>query len=291
MSNDIIRVNSSEEAVTDNVDKFVTSTTHPSLNPIDEYLDQVTKLIIGSATADSDILQLYLLGLVSAAERFFRRVLSGVINLCEQASEVAARQQLSFGAMNYFAADLGYGLLENSSLSGDGEIKKRTRSLVGFSIQDNTSLDHALTEFEKICQLRHATIHSGGELSAKNALELDLPLTNRLSVSITSITFQSIALRCHNAVRAYNQYLFSEIISRWIHNEVLTGEWSRDVSRFEPCYKFFASTKDLNIEKNPRIAHEKLAKAVRERFVPESNPSRKGKGKVPSTPRTTTSSK
>jgi hypothetical protein len=275
----IPRVNSNEEAITDTIAKFVTTAPSPIQNPIDEYLERATRLVVGSSAAADELLRLYLLGLVSSAEKCFRRLLSGVIGLCECASGIAAKQLLSLAATSYFSTDLGYGLLENAALSGEGELKKRTLAIVGLTIQQNSSLDFALTEFEKLCQLRHAAVHSGGDLSSRNALELDLPISTRLSVFISPLTFQSLVLRCHNAVRAYNQFLFTGTVQRWIDRSILAGEWSKDAAKFTPLYKFFASTKELSIEQDPRKAYVNIEHLVKARNGSDPYPLKTGKRK------------
>ncbi|MEI9942157.1 MAG: hypothetical protein WDO69_33495 [Pseudomonadota bacterium] len=246
MSNDVVRVNAPEVAVSIDFHPLCVPSPPATTSPIDEYYQRSQAVIVASAGAEDWLLRLLLLDLISAAETYFRRVLAGVINACAESRSIAATQNVSLGAIDYYGlVDVGFGILENSALSGTSELKKKTKALTGLEIKQGSSVDAALDAFERICHLRHAAVHAKGELGSRNLAELGLRVKERRSLHLTSLTFQPIALQCQSAVRAFNQFVFSGILARWVDRAALSGKWDEDAEAFSTLFALFASEVDV----------------------------------------------
>lgn len=148
-----------------------------AVSPIDDFYTQVAALIpLGKEQelkVNTALGKVLLLGVVSATEHYFRALISGLVHVCPVVRKQAASFRLSFGALDYYRReDLGLALLEHVSLATAGEVRKQTQNLLGIDTKHDSSTDTALTEYEKLCQLRHAAVHAHGELSHQNLQEL-----------------------------------------------------------------------------------------------------------------------
>lgn len=238
------------------------------LNPIDEYYETSQELLRRAAdskvASDEILVRLLLLDLVSSAEVYFRRVLAGTLETCPHVRRVAQRRMLPLGAVGYYGStELGYALLENASFSTQGEIKRQTNNLTGFDIKGGSSLAAAIADFEVVCQLRHALIHARGEAGAQNIMELSLELDTPCRVVLTTFAFQSLVLKTHNTVRAYNAFLFKAVLESWIAKKLLVDDWSRDKASFRSLFSLFVSKTDGLGPKNAWLAYCALRPALK----------------------------
>lgn len=263
----LLNVNAGEEVVSIDFSVLCALPTPITSAPIDEYYSYARSLVVRSAEAEPWLLRLLLLDLISASELYFRRILASVINICPLVREHASKQVLSLGAVSYYdARDLGYGILDIAPLSGDGEIKKRTKAITGFDIKPGSPVEVALISFDKICHLRHAAIHSLGELGARNMAELRLDSLRRRCLSLNALTFQPLVVTCHNAVRAYNQFISNGILSRWIDKALLEGDWTKDKNLFAPFHALFASRIDRTADSDASVVYAQILSAINARL-------------------------
>lgn len=262
-----------------NIDALLAPFPARSAAPIDEYYRHVNELVRRSGTADAWLLRLMLLDLISATELFFRRVLAGAVTVCPLIRALASKQMLSLGAVSYYSPeDMALGLLENSALSGEDELKKRTRAITGLDFKQGSSVDVTLAEFDRICHLRHAAVHCLGELGARNLSELGARTASRSCLVFTVLTFQSLVVQCHNAVRSYNQFLFDGIVSRWIDTGQLQGSWGQDGGLFTPLFTLFASADDGLSAQGAEAAYLQLLPTIQARIGAPTRP-RRGNGR------------
>lgn len=262
-----LEVSRSEESVTLDVGALCQHASAAEESPIDEYYDHAKALLLRSVdpsfSGEQALMRLLLLGAVSLTENYFRRVLAGLVVSCPVAREHASSSMLALGAVYYYPSDaIGYALIEGSSMSGSKEVKAQTRNVCGIDLNSNASVDQALRDFDKVCHLRHAAVHSYGELGARNVREMGMSLTDRHRLHLTPLTYQSITAVCHNAVRAYNRAVYTKTIDRWLGRDVLTGEWHRDKEFFAPVYRLFYSQIDKLGYSTPYWAHRELVQAV-----------------------------
>lgn len=241
------------------------------LNPIDAHY-KLTEHIVTLGTpqvldASITLGRLLLLGLVSGTEMYFRSVLSGTLRICAVSRRSASAQQLSYGSIDYYGTDnLELGLLENVSFTSANEIKSRIRNLTGLSVDEKSSASAAATEFERLCQLRHAAVHADGRLTRGNAASLGLPAEQRQQVLIVPYAgLQHAAVVCSNTVRSFNRHLYRSLVERWKPNGLFTGDWASDREAFVPLFKLFHSRRDNCGPADAYRAYQSLPQSIRVR--------------------------
>ncbi|WP_127508650.1 hypothetical protein [Actinoplanes solisilvae] len=157
-----------------------------------------------------------------------------------------ASQVTLFAARRYENDFLALTVLEGSSLADAGEIKKRTKSMLGIDInKPGSSLEEALNEFSKACHFRHAVAHAAGVLSARNLLALGVdPPDDPQQFSMTVAGIQEISAICETVVRTYNRDVFQRLVGGWLGDGRLNGSWDTDRIIFEPLFNLFYSVLD-----------------------------------------------
>lgn len=251
MSDILGKPNEKETSTTLNIESCLTTATISSKSAIDEYEETSKKFIILAATADSnnDKLQIRLLvlGLVSSCEYYFRRILSEAVAICPISNASCAKHDIKYSAATYFSKNnIGLALTDDSVFSGANNIIAETKRLTCLSVNDSDSLSAALSEYQKVCVIRHATVHSYGFIGGKNFLDLSLKTMGRYEVALTYDSFQEIAGVCLNLVRAYNGQMWTSIISRLITKEFLLLDSSiADIELFSNLVNIFWSNSEL----------------------------------------------
>ncbi len=254
------------------VSSFCTSMSESEPSPIDDfytYSKDIIKLGSPSRLTENPILgRLLLLALVSGVELYFRSILSGMIKHCPIARKHAFKQQISLENVEYYGFDeIGLGLLEGVSLADSGTIKKETKRLTDIGLKDVTSsVWVSLLDFDKICQFRHATAHSRGQLSARNLRELGISVDKtdktRSALSVSIKEFQNAAQICHNCIQAYNRYMYRALIERWLGHHILIGEWDSDSEKMSNLFKLFKSEIDNVALNSPKEAYMDLKPTI-----------------------------
>jgi hypothetical protein len=214
-------------------------------NPISDYFATtgtlVQKIVSTKYADDAEVLGLLVLGVLSSAEFYFRRVLSEVTELCpvcksnvETVNVPAA--STGFYANSGFAAT--FSAFEHESLADSKKITSEIRRFAGLNCSDNSSAKVALDEFETLCELRHCLVHARGfaGLKATRVLKASRVPQKVLMSQVKALELIKVA---HNAVRAVNRYLSDEIVNRWIDKEVLSGTWNRDKKAFTRWWNLF----------------------------------------------------
>lgn len=242
-------VNRSEEAINLDLRPLFQPLETPTVSPIDEYYGHARQLLLAVSKpeieADDMLMRLLVLELVSTAELYFRRILSGAIAVCPLISAAAAKRPLLLGALDYYHRQaLGYALLDGVSLSGEGDVKRQTLNITGIDIKANSSVQEALHDFERVCQLRHVIVHAKGEAGAKNVADLRVSVPGQSRLTIKALSFQPLVVVTHNAVRAYNAFMFDSVLRSWLSAKHLTGNWGSDRRKFSALFKLFFSEVD-----------------------------------------------
>jgi hypothetical protein len=256
---------------------FDSSHTASAQSPIDEFLDNlydINKLYL-QAQKRGDYTpmlgSLVYLGMVSAAEGYFRSLLRRLILIDEACQDRASSRMVSYGAAVHHERDLlPEALLEGISLASAKAVAGELRSICGITQMKNESVPHQLQllfeNFDDICQIRHCGIHRFGKLGSNQALRLGIGkfrtlLEKPLKLNVAHL--QDIAEALEALIRAVNSYCFFDIIKR-THTaspagrdgEILYAEcWQMDFEadrvRFEKYYRIFSST--LGAEKSEPI--------------------------------------
>ena len=265
-----VKVNQPEEAIQIVVRDCCRQHSVDTHSPVDIYIRHARHVLtLGSPTeleGSATLGRLLLLGLVTGVETYFRTLLAGILRQCPISQRVAAEQTLSYGSVRYYPKQgVEAALFENASFSSSKEIKRMTEKMLGVDISSARSLMAAITEYERICHLRHAAIHAHGALTSVNASAIGVPgELAPASVSLEVGGLHGVARVCQSVVRAYNQELYGRMIERWIGAGVLSGVWGKDKTNFSRLHWLFTSTEDGGVV-DAKTAHVPVSAARRAR--------------------------
>lgn len=247
---------------------FCTAAQPEASSPIDSYYSFAEHILtLGDAAsldASPTLGRLLLLGLVSGAEGYFRSVLAGVVRICPLSRASAAEQQLTLSALDYYGVDdVELALFDRASLASSKELRGWTKRLLGIEIGEATASGVALAEYDRICHLRHASVHAQGVLGSGNVRELGLAAAGRHVVELDFAALQQAGAVCHAAVRAYNLWVYETIVTRWNASNLLVRVWADDRAIFEPLYRLLRSDTDGTAPPSAKDAYRMLPFAVR----------------------------
>lgn len=231
-------------------------------SPIDEFrrnLAEINKLYLQAEQRKEYVPMLgslVYLGMVSAAEGYFRSLLRRLIIQDTVCEANAATRMVTYGAAIHHERDLlPESLLEGVSLASAKNVCNELRNLCGVDVPD--SLQQLFENFEAISQVRHCGIHRFGKLGSQQAIRLGIdqhkPLLEKpLALQVQQL--QEIADALQALIHAVNSLCFSEILKRThtagptgrakekLYQEVWQQDWEEDKRRFTLYYDIFAST-------------------------------------------------
>jgi len=220
--------------------------------PIDIFYKETKELI---RTATPEFLQnhprigpLMAVGIVSETENYFRNLFSEIINLCPLSKEKAADQNVNLGSILWYSKDsIGRGAFENISFADAKSIISCSKKYIAFNIDVNSDLNNILYEYDKVCEMRHAIVHSGRILAGKNALKLKIDTTDDIiKINIGYPELQEITSICTTLVACYNIELFEKITERWAVKWRQLPFWTidREHNLFKTIWSIFYSKND-----------------------------------------------
>jgi hypothetical protein len=226
---------------------FLYSSGHTSESPIDEFYNRVSNIVtFGSAPvlASNQFLgPLLVVGLVSAVESYFRLIFGACIDVCSICQKHSVDQKISLGSAIWHQEKIGRGALEHLSLADKKTIINQSEKFLGFKISGGSDTFASLTEFDKICELRHGIVHNSGNLPGTNAINLGFSVgagPHRIVVDYARL--QEVALICRSLVAAYNIELFSLMAERW----ALSWIPRKNHGRFKKLWSIFFSNIDFD---------------------------------------------
>lgn len=247
-------------------------------SPVDEFhanLTQINRLYLQAEARDDYtpmLGSLVYLGMVSAAEGYFRSLLRRLIIIDPACRQNASGRTVSYGAALHHEDDLlPEALLEGVSLASTKNIAHELRTLCNISQMGKQgevpkSLQQIFNNFEAICQVRHCGIHRFGKLGSQQALQLGMELHKPLlekPLKLSVKHLQDIAEALDALVRAVNSYCFADLIKKThlagptgrekkqLYDEVWQLDWASDQQRFAEYYAIFAATS--GVIKSPSI--------------------------------------
>lgn len=236
-------------------------------SPIDEFrgnLVQINKLYLqADALGEYNPMlgSLVYLGMVSAAEGYFRSLLRRLIVIDPACQHNASSRSVSYGAALHHQSELlPEALLEGLSLASTKNVASELKALCNITHMGKdgavpVALSQLFENFEAICQVRHCGIHRFGKLGSQQALRLGMDLHKPLlekPLKLTVRHLEDIAEALEALVRAVNSYCFADILKR-THSSGPTGrekrayhvawqlDWATDQDRFSAYYDIFAS--------------------------------------------------
>lgn len=238
-------------------------------SPIDVYIKKNKSLLVklgrlereglldATNEEDRDVYNLFLLGFISNVESFIRRIIRETILLDNTAYEQCLEQQLTYAAAIHHKADLlPEALLENCTFISLDNIQKTTKTYLDININkqssDQKELIECLSMFEQLCQLRHCIVHRAGLLGSKNAVKLGIDQHSKFfekPIVLDFLFLQESSAICLNCVRTYNNFLFNELLKRYVitNKSALSWNFNSDRKWFSRYFKLFISS-ELNNE-------------------------------------------
>jgi len=199
---------------------------------------------------DNTLLNLILLGHISAVESYLREIVTKIINIDKYSFEKCADLNLSFLAANSHPKNtLAESLLEYKTFIEKKDIINLFDTFIGIKFDVNTL--EILEEFEKICNLRHVIIHRFSKIGIKNLKKLDLHgnkkfLEKKLVLNYKFI--QDSTKVCEYLVNNINQTIAEKVIIRKFRDENVQKIPHRaGLHEFKKYAKIFYS-KDIQLD-------------------------------------------
>ncbi|WP_449430257.1 hypothetical protein [Pseudomonas putida] len=241
---------------------------HTECSPIDEFvanLYAINRLYLGAEARkeySSMLGSLVYLGMVSAAESYFRSLLRRLILTDQVCMSNASNRMVSYGAVLHHSDDLlPEALLEGISLASTKNVAGELKSLCSITQMGKEGgvpnhLQLLFDNFESICQIRHCGIHRFGKLGSQQALKLGIdnhaPLLEK-PLNLTVLHLQDIAEALEALVRGVNSHCFADIIKRThtagpggrdkkLYPEAWEMDFDTDKARFMKYYSIFAAS-------------------------------------------------
>ena len=238
-----------------NIQAYASTVARTTVAPIDHFYAQVTSILqVATPTflaQHASLGALFMVGFVSTTENYFRDIFARIVATCPIAQSRASDEKISLGTVVWHKGDLPErGAFEHLSFTSAKSIQNAARAFLDYSWKDTSPSGAALIEFEKICELRHGIVHSGGILGGKNALRLDLRRTAaNASIVVNFAELQESAAVCSTLVSAANQELFSEMVQRWALAWRKQASWDakRANRRFGELWRLFHSEADARL--------------------------------------------
>jgi hypothetical protein len=237
-------------------------------SPVDEFRSNLSQINVLYLQAEARgeykpmLGSLVYLGMVSAAEGYFRSLLRRLILIDPACQHNASSRTVTYGAALHHERDLlPEALLEGLSLASTKNVASELKTLCNISQMSKdgavpVALQQLFQNFEAICQVRHCGIHRFGKLGSQQALRLGMDLHKPLlekPLELTVQHLQDIAEALEALVRAVNSYCFADILKK-THTAGPTGkerdklyqvawqlDWTLDEERFTSYYDIFAS--------------------------------------------------
>lgn len=219
--------------------------------------DNIIQFIDDPANISPVLANLIVLGHISAVESYFREIFRKIILIDSIAQQSCREKLVSYGATLIHTKEaLPDAILENTTFSGAYNVAEALREFIGIKGNLPNGLSTALTQYSKVCHLRHCIVHRFGNLGVNNAIKLDwdthkLHVDKPIKIDFTGL--QEVALICVNIVKEANTFIWNTIMTRQIadldgnsikkKNSVeWTWNWAQDQKRFKKYYNIFYST-------------------------------------------------
>lgn len=238
-------------------------------SPVDEFVENlygINRLYL-QAEGRGDYIpilgSLVYLGMVSAAESYFRSLLRRLIITDPVCQSKASSRPVTYGAALHHEVNLlPEALFEGVSMASTKNVASELKDLCGVTQMTKeggvpTHLQLLFENFESICQIRHCGIHRFGKLGSQQALRLGIgahsPLLEK-PLKLSVIHLQDVAEALEALIRGVNSYCFFDIIKRThkagpggrekvqTYSEPWQMDFAGDRERFNRYYAIFAAS-------------------------------------------------
>lgn len=243
-------------------------------SPIDHYLRSASEIVqYGTQTRLGEMSKLgglLLLALISAAEGYFRSVLSASLDICPICKNTASEKQINLGGVLWHGKDeFRRSAFEHLSFASSKELTSATKSYLGFEMKGSV-FNTMLKDFDAICHLRHGLIHNGGVLPGRNAVQIDIRFyTKPVEICVDFGFLQNAAATIDSLVVTFNRALFSEMCGRWASQWRGRSDWNplEERKRFLQLWSvFFCKTENENRPGKSNITPGKCMAQLRTEF-------------------------
>lgn len=194
----------------------------PAANsPIDGFLSRIEDLVkVGSPTffkSNASITTVMLVAAVSETENYFRELFARLLVLCPQSQARSSTRDIKLGSALWFSVgNMERGAFEHYSFASREAITETLQKYFEIKVDEKSDPWTLLQQFDLLCELRHAAVHSAGMLSGKNAMRLNLSRTKqRVALDVDFARFQDAVDLCTSLVCSMNTFLFKSFAERW----------------------------------------------------------------------------
>ncbi|MBJ2137913.1 hypothetical protein JEU11_15740 [Paraglaciecola chathamensis] len=156
--------------------------------------------------------------------------------------------------------------MDESSFTGSQNIVTSFKSLLNL----NLPLDERIKlELDKICQIRHCSVHRFGKLGAKNAMKLGISSHSSYlekPVSLSYENLQNIAQILRTIVKHINNQAYKTVIQRtspkYAKDKKIQCIWTTnyldDKHQFKKYYNVFATKNESTKTPQPNIMYKRM---------------------------------
>jgi hypothetical protein len=189
--------------------------------------------------------RLLALGLVAAAEAYFRATLAACIELCPVAQAGAAAKTINLGGLLWHGKQgFSKSAFEHASFASRDELIRACKDFLSIKL-DDAKFKALLDQYERVCHLRHGIAHGDGLLPGRNAVQLEVARYSKpVRIVIRYSHLQDIAAVLNTLVFTLNRELFAVMSGRWAIEWRKRADWdpALEVSAFNRIWTTFHST-------------------------------------------------
>ena len=242
--------------------------------PIDAYIIHSRSLVtFGTAnqlSANIHLGGLLLLGSVSAAEAYFRSILSISLAGCPICRETASEKQINLGGVLWHGqSEFRRSAFEHMSFSSKSELKNAAKNYLDFALID-ASFSGPLDQYDIACNLRHGIVHNGGILPGRNAVKIGAKQSSKpVRIVVDFSLLQRTVAAVDTLVLTFNRELFNEMCHRWAVKWRSRPDWepAKEDEAFRRIWKqFFCSELHTSRVGKSKISRGKCLSAVKARY-------------------------
>ncbi|NNM56492.1 hypothetical protein [Acidocella sp.] len=213
--------------------------------------------------------RLLALGVVAAAEAYFRAVLSACIELCPVAQSGAASKQINLGGLLWHGKEgFSRSAFEHASFASGDELIRACKDYLSIKLEDS-KFKILLNEYERVCLIRHGIVHADGLLPGRNAVQLDVPrYAKPVRIVIRYAQLQDIAAVINTLVLTLNRELFVKMCERWAINWRTRADWDPALERttFRRLWTTFHSADEITASGRSKITNTKCMAEVKAQY-------------------------
>lgn len=235
-------------------------------SPIDEFLTRlhaINKLAPQPFNFDPFQGQLVLLGVIAAAESFFRTLFRRLIAIDSICQESVNKRDVSYGAAIHLEREmLPEAILERISFISRDNISSAIKDLLAVKGELPPDMETAIKDYVRVCQLRHCAVHRFGKLGVSNAISLGLSEHKTLlekPLKLDYVALQNAIAISTGLVKTLNNFLFNEMLSR-LPAASWTNRYGTDRALFISYYKLFSDKVSTSRSAQPSKIYRQFMK-------------------------------